>query len=74
MATEKVIGIDLGTTYSALSIVNQYGKPEVLANREGERITPSVVFFDVRNEPLLDEALQAVIDIPSMDPCFFSDV
>lgn len=42
----RVVGIDLGTTYSAISIVNQYGKPEVLSNREGERITPSVVLFD----------------------------
>lgn len=42
----KVVGIDLGTTYSAIAIVNKYGKPEILTNREGERITPSVVLFD----------------------------
>ncbi|KPC77548.1 hypothetical protein ADL26_02060 [Thermoactinomyces vulgaris] len=42
----RVVGIDLGTTYSAIAIVNKYGKPEMLANREGERITPSVVLFD----------------------------
>lgn len=42
----KVIGIDLGTTYSALAVVNQHGKPEIVSNREGERITPSVVLFD----------------------------
>ncbi|MBA4495791.1 Hsp70 family protein [Paenactinomyces guangxiensis] len=42
----KVVGIDLGTTYSAVAIVNKYGKPEMLTNREGERITPSVVLFD----------------------------
>lgn len=42
----RVVGIDLGTTYSAIAIVNKYGKPEVLTNREGERITPSVVLFD----------------------------
>lgn len=42
----RVIGIDLGTTHSAVAVVNQYGKPEVLSNREGERITPSVVLFD----------------------------
>lgn len=38
-------GIDLGTTFSALSIVNSYGKPEIIPNSEGERITPSVVMF-----------------------------
>jgi molecular chaperone DnaK len=42
----KVIGIDLGTTYSAIATINEHGKPEILANREGERITPSVVLFD----------------------------
>lgn len=42
----KVVGIDLGTTYSAVAVVNKYGKPEILSNREGERITPSVVLFE----------------------------
>ncbi|MBA4542418.1 MULTISPECIES: Hsp70 family protein [Thermoactinomyces] len=45
----RVVGIDLGTTYSAIAIVNNYGKPEILTNREGERITPSVVLFDNRD-------------------------
>ena len=42
----KIIGIDLGTTFSAVAVVNEHGKPEILVNREGERITPSVVLFD----------------------------
>jgi molecular chaperone DnaK len=41
----RIVGIDLGTTYSAFAAVNDLGKPEVLLNREGERITPSVVLF-----------------------------
>jgi molecular chaperone DnaK len=40
-----VVGIDLGTTYSAIAVVGSLGKPEILSNREGQRITPSVVFF-----------------------------
>lgn len=40
-----VIGIDLGTTYSAVAVVGPSGKPEVLRNRDGENITPSVVLF-----------------------------
>ena len=42
----KVVGIDLGTTYSAIAYVNDHGKAEIIANREGEQITPSVVLFD----------------------------
>ncbi len=42
----RVVGIDLGTTFSALAVVNKYGRPEILINRDGERITPSVVLFD----------------------------
>jgi molecular chaperone DnaK len=39
------IGIDLGTTFSAAAKVNQFGKPEIIMNRDGENITPSVVMF-----------------------------
>jgi molecular chaperone DnaK len=42
----KILGIDLGTTNSAVALVNQHGVPEIIPNREGEYITPSVVFFD----------------------------
>jgi molecular chaperone DnaK len=42
----RVVGIDLGTTYSAIAVVNEHGKPDIIPNREGERITPSVVLFD----------------------------
>lgn len=41
-----VYGIDLGTTYSCIAYVDEYGKPIVIKNQEGESITPSVVFFD----------------------------
>jgi molecular chaperone DnaK len=42
----KVVGIDLGTTYSGIAVTGPNGRPEMLINRDGERITPSVVFFD----------------------------
>ena len=42
----KTVGIDLGTTYSSICHIDKYGKPEIIVNREGERIMPSVVLFD----------------------------
>ena len=39
------VGIDLGTTNSAVAYRNAYGRPEVIANREGQNITPSVIYF-----------------------------
>jgi molecular chaperone DnaK len=39
------LGIDLGTTYSAVAVVGATGRPEIVTNREGESITPSVVLF-----------------------------
>ena len=39
------IGIDLGSTFSVVSYVNDKDQPEVIPNDLGERITPSVVSF-----------------------------
>jgi molecular chaperone DnaK len=38
-------GIDLGTTFSSISIVDEGGRPEIVPNAESDRLTPSVVFF-----------------------------
>lgn len=42
----KKIGIDLGTTYSCVSYVDDMGVVRVVDNLEGDQTTPSVVFFD----------------------------
>src|SRR6184192_3187445 len=49
MSKRKVVGIDLGTTFSAIAHIDAYGKPQIIANSETERITPSVIFFDNTN-------------------------
>ena len=41
----NIVGIDLGTTYSALARVNESGNPEIVPNQRGGNITPSVVEF-----------------------------
>ena len=52
MAKEKVLGIDLGTTFSCMAIM-EAGKPIIIPNAEGGRITPSVVAFTKEGERLV---------------------
>ena len=42
----EYVGIDLGTTLSGLAYLKPDGNPEIVPNSDGERLTPSVVFFD----------------------------
>ncbi|MSR48125.1 MAG: molecular chaperone DnaK [Planctomycetes bacterium] len=51
----KVIGIDLGTTNSVVSIM-EGGQPVVIANAEGARLTPSVVGFQDNGERIVGHA------------------
>jgi len=51
---EKVIGIDLGTTNSVVSVM-EGGEAKVIPNLEGNRITPSVVAFTDKGETLVGE-------------------
>ncbi len=52
MVSNKVLGIDLGTTNSCMSIM-EGGKPVVIPNAEGARTTPSVVAFSKEGERLV---------------------
>jgi molecular chaperone DnaK len=59
-AMGKIVGIDLGTTNSCVSVVegtNASGQPEVkvIANTEGARTTPSVVAFTAKGERLVGQ-------------------
>src|SRR6266699_880737 len=51
---KKVIGIDLGTTNSVVSVM-EGGEPTVIVNQEGSRITPSVVAFSKEGERLVGQ-------------------
>jgi len=60
-----VLGIDLGTTFSAMAHVNRWGKPEIITNAEGFPTTPSVVHFYDRDACVVgDEAVKMVVIDP----------
>ena len=60
----RAVGIDLGTTNSVVSVLTG-GEPEVIANSEGSRTTPSVVAFAKNGEVLVGEVAkrQAVTNV-----------
>lgn len=41
----KYVGIDLGTTFSAIAYIDEKGNPVIIPNKQGENITPSTVLF-----------------------------
>ena len=54
------VGIDLGTTFSVVSRLDETGQPITLANAEGDRVTASVVLFDADDVVVGKEALKAL--------------
>lgn len=59
------VGIDLGTTFSAVARVNKNGVAEILVNRDGERVTPSVVMFEGDSQAIVGDQAK---DNSVMDP------
>src|ERR1039458_312549 len=60
----KAVGIDLGTTFSAIAHIDPYGKPQIIPNAESERITPSVILFDGSNAIVGTPAKQNAVAEP----------
>ena len=52
MASDKIIGLDFGTTFSAMAVM-EGGKATIIPNAEGERTTASVVAFTKKDERLV---------------------
>jgi molecular chaperone DnaK len=54
------VGIDLGTTFSVIAVLDDVGRPQVLANQEGDKLTPSVVLWDENDVVVGKEAVKAM--------------
>ncbi len=65
MLKTHAVGIDLGTTYSCLSYLNEHGEPVTLPNQEGEMTTPSIVMFDGQDVIVGTEALRNAVLKPT---------
>lgn len=64
MGTAKVYGIDLGTTYSVISTLNDNGMPEIVVNQdEGSNLLASAVYFQDGGDPVVGEVAKSQKDI-----------
>lgn len=61
MIDSHAVGIDLGTTTSAVAYVTPAGRTAMLRNERGELLTPSVVFFDRHNIVVGHDAQKALL-------------
>src|ERR1700722_9937959 len=59
-----VVGIDLGTTYSAIATLDDRGQPITLPNRDGEMLTPSAVLLDEGGAVVGQAALDVALEHP----------
>lgn len=63
MDTKITLGIDLGTTYSAVAYVDEHGDAKIISNTEGDRITPSVVFFETESNFIVGQNAKDEMEI-----------
>jgi molecular chaperone DnaK len=56
----NIVGIDLGTTFSSLAMLNAIGKPEIVPSSEGDRLTPSAIYFDEDNPGVIRVGIEAL--------------
>ncbi len=65
-ADDLILGIDLGTTFSAMATVDHHGRARVIPNADGHNTTPSVVYFyDADDYAIGEEAARMVLADPS---------
>jgi molecular chaperone DnaK len=60
----SLVGIDLGTTYSAIAALDDRGRPFTVPNRDGEMLTPSAVLFACEDVVVGQAALDVSLEQP----------
>ncbi|HAI10792.1 MAG TPA: hypothetical protein DCM28_03755 [Phycisphaerales bacterium] len=64
---KRYIGIDLGTTFSAMAYVDPHGTPVTIPNAEGSLTTPSVVYFEQTGQVIVGaDARAAAVEHPEL--------
>lgn len=61
--TNRVYGIDLGTTYSCIAYVDGTGRPTMVPNKEGDPTTPSVVWFESESNIVVGKTAKENADL-----------
>ncbi len=59
-SNHPAVGIDLGTTYSVVAVLDEHGRPQSLPNAEAEKTTPSTLLFDGTDVIVGKEAVKAM--------------
>ncbi len=73
--SQPPVGIDLGTTYSAVAYVDETGRPITVLNASGDMLTPSAVLFEEDEVVVGREAARASVMMPdSFADCFKRDI
>lgn len=58
--SKPAVGIDLGTTFSAIAYLDDLGRPQTLINGEGDKLTPSAILFEGDEAVVGKEAIKAL--------------
>src|SRR5439155_17077506 len=62
----SLVGIDLGTTYSAIGALDERGRPFTVPNRDGDMLTPSAVLFAGDDVVVGQAALDVSLEQPDL--------
>src|ERR1700732_485022 len=60
----KLVGIDLGTTFSAIATLDDHGQAITLPNRDGEMLTPSAILIEEGSAGVGQAARDVALDMP----------